>query len=73
MFHLSRWGFAMDKPLDYMAGHHVYTYDELTAFISDVVAANDKFKEEIKRVRELVGLAEGGKASDMLLDLLGIQ
>ena len=56
-----------------MAGHHVYTYDELTAFISDVVAGNDKFKEEIKRVRELVGLAEGGKASDMLLDLLGIQ
>ena len=56
-----------------MAGHHVYTYDELTAIISDVVAGNDKFKEERKRVRELVGLSECGKASEMLLDFIGIQ
>ena len=66
-------GFAMENPLDYMPGHHVYTYDDLTKFISDVVNGNDGFKEERERVRRLVGLAEGGKASEMLLDFLGIK
>ena len=63
----------MENPLDYMRGHHVYTYDDLTKFISDVVNGRDDFKEERDRVRKLVGLAEGGKASEMLLDFLGIQ
>lgn len=66
-------GFAMENPLDFMPGHHVYTYDDLIAFISDVVNGIDEFKEERERVRELVGLAEGGKASEMLLDFLGIK
>lgn len=66
-------GFAMENPLDYMPGHHVYTYDNLTKFISDVVKGNDGFKDERERVRRLVGLAEGGKASEMLLDFLGIK
>ncbi len=66
-------GFAMENPLDYMPGYHVYTYDDLTKFISDVVNGNDGFKEERGRVRRLVGLAEGGKASEMLLDFLGIK
>lgn len=65
-------GFAMENPLDYMPGHHVYTYDDLTKFVSDVVNDRDDFKEERDRVRKLVGLAEGGKASEMLLDFLGI-
>ena len=66
-------GFAMENPLDYMPGHHIYTYNDLTEFISDVVNGNDGFKEERERVRKLVGLAEGGKASEMLLDFLGIK
>lgn len=65
-------GFAMENPLDYMAGHHVYTYDDLTEFISDVVKRNDRFKEKRSMVRDLVGMAEGGKASEMLLDFLEI-
>ena len=47
--------------------------NDLTEFISDVVNGNDGFKEERERVRKLVGLAEGGKASEMLLDFLGIK
>ena len=66
-------GFAMENPLDYMPGHHVHTYDDLTRFISDVVNGNDESKEEREKIRKLVSLAEGGKASEMLLDFLEIK
>ena len=65
-------GFAMENPLDYMPGHHVYTYNDLTDFISDVIMSNDEYLEERENVRKLVGLAEGGKASEKLLDFLKV-
>lgn len=39
-------GFVFDNPLDYMPGHHLYSFDDLKAFVSDVSANNDKFKSQ---------------------------
>lgn len=66
-------GFAMENPLDYMPGHHIYTYDDLVSFVSDVVSGEDSFMKDRVRVVELVGLAEGGKSSEMLLNFLKIE
>lgn len=63
-------GFAMENPLDYMPGHHIYTYDDLVGFISDVREGVDEYSVARENVRDEVGLAEGGKSSEMTLRYL---
>ena len=65
-------GFPMDNPLDYMPGHHIYTYDNLLKFIVDVVDMNDDYASERERVRRDVGMPEGGKCCQQLLEFLEI-
>lgn len=65
-------GFAMDNPLDYMPGHHIYTYDDLVKFISDVVDGIDEYSCVREKVRNEVGLAKGGETSEMILRYLDL-
>ena len=65
-------GFIMDNPIDYMPGHHMYTYSDLIKFIDDIAMNNDQYASERKRVKELVGLVEGGTSCQKLVEYFGI-
>lgn len=65
-------GFLMDNPIDYMPGHHMYTYSDLIKFIDDIAMNNDQYASERKRVKELVGLVEGGNSCQKLIEYFGI-
>ena len=69
---LSR-GFAMENPLEYMPGHHVYTYLDLVEFVEDISNNIDKFARDRERVRNLIGLSNGGHSSEFILDFFGIR
>ena len=66
-------GFAMDNPLDYMPGKHIYTYDDLLDFVRDVSCGVDKYQEKRKDVCNSVGLVDKGECCKKLLDYLGIE
>lgn len=39
-------GFVFDDPLHYMPGHHLYSYSDLSGFISDTAAGNDPYSSD---------------------------
>lgn len=39
-------GFVFDDPLEYMPGHHLYTFEDLKAFIRDVAEDHDPYAEQ---------------------------
>ena len=46
-------GFVFENPLDYMPGAHIYTFDELAAFIVDIADGNeDTYKSQRAEVRK---------------------
>lgn len=45
-------GFVFENPLDYMPGHHIYSVNQLSAFISDVANGNDLYKPQRLLIRE---------------------
>ncbi len=44
-------GFVFDDPRDYMPGHHLYTFEDLTIFLDDVSNGVDSYKKERDRMR----------------------
>jgi CDP-glycerol glycerophosphotransferase (TagB/SpsB family) len=38
-------GFVFEEPLNYMPGHHLYSYEDLLAFVSDIADGKDPYKE----------------------------
>ena len=38
-------GFVFENPKDYMPGHHLYSFDDLKSFLTDVSANIDKYKD----------------------------
>ena len=65
-------GFPMDNPLDYMPGHYIYTYDDFIGFIADIADGKDEYGLEREKVRKEVGMPEGGKCCQQLLEFLEI-
>ena len=65
-------GFPMDNPLDYMPGHHIYTYDDLIGFIQDVIGDKDDYASERDIVRKEVGMLEGGNCCWRILEFFEI-
>lgn len=65
-------GFTMDNPLDYMPGHHIYTYNDFIQFIVDIAKERDDYSSERERVRKKVGMPKGGECCKQLLEFLGI-
>ena len=45
-------GFVFDDPRDYMPGHHLYSFEDLTGFLSDISANNDKYKDRRSKMYE---------------------
>lgn len=39
-------GFVFDDPLKYMPGYHLYTYEDMTAFLIDIKNGEDRYKNK---------------------------
>lgn len=66
-------GFFIENPVEYFAGHHVYSKQEMYDALIDVVKENDIFKSERKRVMKLFNAHIDGNASARILKILGIK
>lgn len=43
-------GFVFENPLEYMPGHHLYSYCDLEGFIEDIASGRDKFVNKRKNL-----------------------
>lgn len=61
-FSISR-GYVFDNPLDYMPGHHIYTFDDLILFLKDVKSGVDPYKNKrSKMLSECHSFVDGNSA-----------
>lgn len=65
-------GFVFKDPLEFMPGHHLYSFEDLLSFIKDVQNENDKFKDERDKIREIT-IAKSTDYCRDILDYLGIR
>lgn len=65
-------GFVVDDPFDYMPGEKIQNVDELKSFIDDILAGKDDWKEERKRINDLVNADQSGDYCKKILDFVGI-
>lgn len=66
-------GFVVDNPLDYMPGEKIQNVDELKTFIDNILDGKDDWKEERKRINDLVNVDQQGNYSKKILDFVGIK
>lgn len=65
-------GFAVDDPQGYKPGHRIRNLDDFYEFIDCLSANIDFYKEDRKRVNELVNEYRDGNFSQRVLELVGI-
>ncbi len=65
-------GFVFENPLEYMPGHHLYIFNELTNFIEDISEGKDPYKQERGKVRKVTVVSSTHYCLD-ILDTLGIK
>lgn len=59
-------GFSFENPLSYMPGPHIRGVGEVEEFIDNVVNETDNYKEERKRVNNLVNYYKDGNSSERI-------
>ena len=67
-----RIGFVVNDIHQLMAGHEIYTIDDLEKFIVDVINDNDIYKERREKLRDYIYQYHDGNASERLVKLLGL-
>ena len=65
-------GFVVDDIHQLMAGHEIYTIEDLIKFITDVVDENDIYKERREKLRDYMYKYHDSKSSERLAKLLGL-
>ncbi len=65
-------GFVVDDVHKLMAGHEIYTIEDLNKFITDVVNENDIYKERRENLRDYIYKYHDGNSSERLVQLLGL-
>ena len=43
-------GFVFENPLDYMPGHHLYSFDDMLTFLQDVADGKDPYRSDRQRL-----------------------
>ena len=43
-------GFVFDNPLDYMPGHHLYNYEDLEKFLTDIANGRDPYADDRQKL-----------------------
>lgn len=64
-------GFIFENPLDYMPGHHLFSFKDLMGFISDISDNRDPYKSSRYNVRQIAISSSNHYCKD-ILDYLGI-
>lgn len=64
-------GFIIEDPRIYMPGHHLYTFEKLKEFLSDVSEGKDSYKDQRKRVLGDL-ITQSDNYSESILDKLNI-
>ena len=65
-------GFVFEEPREYMPGHHLYTFEELKLFLSDVSGEVDPFREKRKQMFDVAITRSNDYCLDVLTQI-GIQ
>ena len=63
-------GFVVDDIHKLMAGHEIYTIEDLKKFIIDVIDDNDTYKERREKLRDYIYKYHDGNSSERLAKLL---
>lgn len=66
-------GFNLENAIDYFAGYHVVSYDELISSITEVNDGIDKYKSKRNEILDLMQTYKDGNASKRIIELLGIK
>lgn len=66
-------GFVMNNPLDFMPGDKIQTQNEFFNFINDIANGIDKYKDERKRVNDIVNYYKDANNCKRALDIAGIK
>ena len=64
-------GFIIDDPRIYMPGHHLYIYEDLKRFLSDVSEGKDSYKEQREKVLGDL-ITQSDNYSEDILTRLGV-
>lgn len=65
-------GFVFENPLEYMPGHHLYNFNDLTAYIESVANGEDPFKKERDKIRKVTVVQSDHYCLD-ILDTLDVK
>ena len=65
-------GFVVDDPLNYMPGEKINDVQGLENFIEGILSGKDDWKEERKRINDLVNADQEGDYCKKILDFVGI-
>lgn len=66
-------GFVVEDIHKLIAGHEIYNLNDFNSFISDVLYDQDIYREHRERLRDYIYEYHDGKASERLVDLLGLK
>lgn len=67
-----RRGFVVEEPLAYMPGEKIYTREQLYQFLEKCLKGEDSWKEERRRVNDLVNMYQDGDNCRRLLKQIGL-
>lgn len=65
-------GFVVENPIELMPGQKIYNKEELLSFIDNLINNKDEYKEERKRINDLVNKYQDDKNCERILEFLGI-
>lgn len=65
-------GFVFDNPNDYMPGMKIHNQEEMITFVKDLTEANDLYKEERKKINEVVNFYVDGCNSERICKKIGL-
>ena len=63
-------GFALDLDYYLKGAEKIYTLDELSAFLSDVAAGNDRLQAERREIRDVTNFSTDGKNAKRVVDFI---
>lgn len=65
-------GFTSNDPRDVMAGHLIYSVDDLYDFFSDLSEGKDEYREKRHCLRKRLHKAERGNSCELIADYFGL-
>ena len=65
-------GFFFENFKEYMPGHHMYSYDDLTSFICDLVDERDPYEDKRQEVLPVFWKYADGHNCERLAQSIGI-